>query len=284
MSDKNPFPGENNTGHIWDDNIRELDNPPPNWWMLAFWASIAWVVIYAILYPMFPGISGNSKGIMGWSQIGEYREGLEEVIGARAEYEGRIKDLSAAQILADPELKGYTVAAAKVLYGDNCAACHGSKGQGAPSFPVLVDDDWIYGGEVENVELSITNGRKGIMTANSKVLSAEELDQLSRDVLDGTVTSNPLYAAKGCIACHGPDGKGMHILGSANLTDKIWRFAEEDQLASIKYTIAHGVNDASDSLTRQAEMPAFGNRPINPLSKDEIKKLTVYVKDLSGGQ
>ncbi len=113
MSDKNPFPGENNTGHIWDDNIRELDNPPPIGGCWRFWASIAWVVIYAVLYPMFPGISGNTKGIMGWSQIKEYNEGLNEVMSARADYEARIKDKSAAQILADPDLKGYTLAAAR---------------------------------------------------------------------------------------------------------------------------------------------------------------------------
>ncbi|MES9904309.1 MAG: cytochrome-c oxidase, cbb3-type subunit III [Sedimenticola sp.] len=280
MSDKNPFPGENNTGHIWDDNIRELDNPPPNWWMLAFWASIAWVVIYAVLYPMFPGISGNTKGIMGWSQIKEYNEGLNEVMSARADYEARIKDKSAAQILADPDLKGYTLAAAKVLFGDNCASCHGSKGQGVPSFPILVDDDWLFGGSVEAVEQTITGGRKGIMTANSKTMSAVEIDQLAQDILNGKAVSNPLFMAKGCFACHGPDAKGVQAMGSANLTDKIWRFAEEDQLASINYTITHGVNDTSDSMTRQAEMPVFGNR----LSKDEIKKLTVYVKDLTGGQ
>ncbi|MEJ1382002.1 MAG: cytochrome-c oxidase, cbb3-type subunit III [Candidatus Sedimenticola sp. (ex Thyasira tokunagai)] len=280
MSDKNPFPGENNTGHIWDDNIRELDNPPPRWWMLAFWASMAWVLVYVVLYPAIPGITSYTKGIMGWTSIGEYKEGLDEVVAARSEYEARIKDKSAAEILADPDLKGYTLAAAKVLFGDNCAACHGSKGQGAPTFPVLVDDDWLFGGSVETVEQTITNGRKGIMTSNSKIMSGIEIDQLAQDIMAGTVTANPNFTAKGCIACHGPQGKGMHILGSANLTDKIWRFAEEDQLASIKYTITHGVNDASDSQTRQAEMPVFGNR----LSKDEIKKLTVYVKDLTGGQ
>ncbi|MEJ1297740.1 MAG: cytochrome-c oxidase, cbb3-type subunit III [Candidatus Sedimenticola sp. (ex Thyasira tokunagai)] len=280
MSDKNPFPGENNTGHIWDDNIRELDNPPPRWWMLAFWASMAWVLVYVVLYPAIPGITSYTKGIMGWTSIGEYKEGLDEVVAARSEYEARIKDKSAAEILADPDLKGYTLAAAKVLFGDNCAACHGSKGQGAPTFPVLVDDDWLFGGSVETVEQTITNGRKGIMTSNSKIMSGIEIDQLAQDIMAGTVTANPNFTAKGCIACHGPQGKGMHILGSANLTDKIWRFAEEDQLASIKYTITHGVNDASDSQTRQAEMPVFGDR----LSKDEIKKLTVYVKDLTGGQ
>ncbi len=212
MSDKNPFPGENNTGHIWDDNIRELDNPPPRWWMLAFWASMAWVLVYVVLYPAIPGITSYTKGIMGWTSIGEYKEGLSEVVEARSEYEARIKDKSAAEILADPDLKGYTLAAAKVLFGDNCASCHGSKGQGGPGFPVLVDDDWVFGGSVETVEQTITNGRKGVMTANGSTMSGIEIDQMAQDILAGKVTSNPLYVAKGCIACHGVDGKGMQVL------------------------------------------------------------------------
>ncbi len=260
MSDKNPFPGENNTGHIWDDNLRELDNPPPRWWTIAFWVSMAWVVVYAVLYPMFPGISGNTKGILGWSQVKEYNEGFAEVMTARADYEARIKGMSAAEILTNPDLKNYTLAAAKVLFGENCASCHGSKGQGGPSFPVLVDDDWLFGSSAEIVEQTITHGRKGMMTANSSTMSEAEIDQMSQDIMAGTITTNPLYAAKGCIGCHGVDGKGVQALGSANLTDKIWRFAEEDQLASVKYTITHGVNFPVDSQTRQAEMPVFGNR------------------------
>lgn len=191
MADNNPFPGENNTGHIWDDNLRELDNPVPRWWMIAFWASMAWVVGYAILYPMIPGLSGYTKGIMGWTQMGEYQEGLDEVQMVRAEFETKLQGMTAKEILADEGLTSYTIASAKVLFGDNCAACHGSSGQGGPGYPVLADDNWIYGGGVEIIEQTIANGRMGIMPAQATLVTDEELDKLAAAVMSGNPAAEP---------------------------------------------------------------------------------------------
>ncbi|OMH38750.1 cytochrome-c oxidase, cbb3-type subunit III [Motiliproteus sp. MSK22-1] len=280
MSDKNPFPGENNTGHIWDDNIRELANPIPRWWMIGFWISILWVVGYGVLYPMIPGSNDHTKGVTGWTQIGEYQEGLDQVEAIRGKFEEQIKDLSAAEILADDGLSTYTVASARVLFGDYCAACHGSGGQGGPGFPVLADDDWLYGGKIENLVQTITNGRRGMMTAQGAILKPEEVDTLAQAIVDGTIAEEPLFKTKACFACHGMDAKGNPALGSANLTDAIWRFDEDDKLASAKYTIIHGVNAANDPKTRQAVMPSFKDR----LSEGDIKKLAVYVYKLGGGQ
>lgn len=280
MSDKNPFPGENNTGHVWDDNLRELDNPPPRWWTIAFWASMAWFVAYGVLYPMWPVGQEASKGVLGWTQMQEYNEGLAEVKAVRAQYETKLAGMSAKEILADEGLSAYTVASVKVLFGDYCGACHGSGGQGGPGFPVIADDDWLFGGSIEKIEETITVGRKGIMLAHGKTLSEAEITKLSQAIVDGKPAAEPLFATKACLACHGPEGKGMQVLGSANLTDAVWRFDEADRLASAQYTIAHGVNDASDPLTREAEMPSFKDR----LSKDEIKKLAIYVYKLGGGQ
>jgi cytochrome c oxidase cbb3-type subunit 3 len=251
--------------------------------MIAFWASILWWVAYGVLYPMWPTPNGNTKGIMGWSQMQEYEAGVAEVEGVRAEFENQIKNLSAKQILANPGLSDYTVASAKVLFGDNCAACHGGGGQGNVGFPVLADDDWLYGGPIETIVQTITMGRKGIMTAHGKILSDSEIDGLANAILAGKPTSDPNFTAKGCIACHGMDGKGMAVLGSANLTDGIFRFQPEEgetQLDSIKRTIRYGVNDATEPKTRQAQMPTFGER----LSTDDIKKLAVYVYKFGGGQ
>ncbi len=282
MAENNPFPGENNTGHVWDDDLRELENPPPSWWMLAFWASLAGWVIYSVLYPTWPlvGPQGHNLGVMGWTQMQEYNAGVDEITAKRAVFEDQISGMSASAILADPNLADYTEAATKVLFGDNCAACHGGGGQGGPGYPVLADDDWLYGGQIETIVQTVTNGRRGIMTAHGKILSEGEIDRLAQAVVAGNPAGEPLFLEKGCIACHGMDGKGMAALGSANLTDSVWRFDEADRLASAKYTITHGVNDATDPNTRQAEMPTFGAR----LSKDDIKKLAVFVHKLGGGQ
>jgi cytochrome c oxidase cbb3-type subunit 3 len=251
--------------------------------MIAFWASVIWWIAYGVLYPMWPIGQEPTQGIMDWSSMKEYREGLAEVEAVRAKYEEQIKDMDAKEILADAGLTDYTVASAKVLFGDNCAACHGSGGQGNPGFPVLADDNWLYGGKIENIQQTITMGRKGVMTAHDSILSDAEIDSLAKAIVAGKPTSDPNFTNKGCIACHGMDGKGMQVMGSANLTDSIYRFkpeGDQTQLDSVKYTIRHGVNDANDPKTREAIMPKFGDR----LSSDEIKKLAVYVYQFGGGQ
>ena len=297
MADKNPFPGENNTGHIWDDDLRELKNPPPRWWMVLFWASIAWFFAYGVLYPMYPLINDSNEGILGWTSIGEYKEGLAEVEKIREKYESRIKTMSAKEILADSVLSNYIshgdgAGAGKVLFGDNCSACHGSAGQGTVGFPVLADDDWIWGGNIEKIVETITNGRgpKAVvpfpgMPAHGAILSKAEITALAKYVVglsegrDGP-GGKKLFMEKGCVGCHGMDGKGVAALGSANLNDAIWRFDEPDRYASARYTITHGVNQPGNPKSRQAEMPSFGGR----LSVDEIKKLAVYVYKFGGGK
>ena len=301
MAENNPFPGENNTGHFWDDNLRELNNPPPRWWMIAFWAAIIWWVGYGFLYPMWPMPyqpeegDGFTKGVMGWTQMDEYNKGVEQVEAMRAPYEDKLKGLTAEQIMADPGLTQYTLASAKVLYGDYCSACHGSGGQGNPGYPVLADDDWLYGGNVAKLQESIVYGRKGAMTAHKDILSEAEIDQLSNFVValsEGNATEEgwALYNAKGCNACHGPKGDGILAelptgdivtVGAANLADGIWRF-EPGGYESAKHTIMYGVNQDGVEGTRDAVMPAFGDT--GKLDEQAIKKLVVYVHQLGGGQ
>jgi len=301
MAGPNPFPGENNTGHFWDDNLRELKNPPPSWWMIGFWVSLAWVVGYLILYPMIPMPyqpkegEGFTKGVLGWTQIKEYKEGLKDLQATRAQYEEKLAKMTPEQILADPGMKQYTLASAKVLFGDNCAACHGSGGQGNPGYPVLVDDDWLYGGSVAKLTETISYGRKGAMTAHKDILSPAEIDALAHFVValsEGKATAEgwALFNAKGCPACHGPKGDGVLAVlptgdivsvGAANLTDRIWRFVPGG-FESAKHTIAYGVNQAGVKDTRDAVMPAFSDT--GKLDPVEIKKLVVYVHALGGGK
>ena len=291
MSEKNPFPDEDNTGHVWDDNLRELKNPPPRWWMIGFWASIAFIIGYGILYPMWPLASDHTKGILGWTQIQEYKEGVAEIESVRAEFEEKLKTMSADEILKDEGLADYTVASAKVLFGDNCAPCHGNGGAGNPGYPILADDDWLWGGSIAKIRESIINGRgKGAiipavgMPAHKGVLSDGEIDTLANYVValsEGKTNESgkKLFMVKGCIGCHGLDGKGMAVLGSANLTDPIWRF-EPSGVESARYTIEHGVNAANDPATRDAQMPAFKER----LDNTTINKLAVYVYKFGGGK
>lgn len=281
MSD-NTNPHGQTTGHVWDETLAELTNEPPKWWMLGLHASWILVLLYSIWYPTWPTLSSHTKGIGEWTSIGEYKKDLASLNEVRAKYENQLPEKSVAAILADGDLSNYVVRSAKVLFGDNCAPCHGQGGAGVPGYPALVDDDWLYGGSIETIVQSITNGRQGIMPKmGGAQLSDAEVDTLANAINGGTVASEPLFTEKGCLACHGGDGKGNPMLGAPDLTDGIWRFEAADQLASIKHTINHGVNDPSDKATRKAQMPKFGG---TKLSETDIKKLAVYVHKLGGGQ
>lgn len=281
----NPY-GVPTTGHVWDETLAELTNPPPKWWMIGLHVSWILVVVYGLLYPMWPWFGGATPGILHWTQIKEFKASLAELNTVRAKYEDQLKGLTADQILAKPELTNYVVRSARVLFGDNCAACHGASGQGTsaddgPGFPNLTDDDWLLGGSVDAIQNTITNGHMGMMPAKggNPTMTTAEIDELANAIIKHEPTSSPLFTSKGCFACHGADGKGNQAIGSANLTDSIWRFRSKDQLASVKYTITHGVNDPSDPDTRHAQMPTFGGG--KKLSKEEITKLAVYVYKFS---
>lgn len=314
---KNATPVED-TGHVWD-GIRELNNPCPRWWLNALYLSGLIVVAYFVLYPSLPLVHDSTKGLLGWTMIGEYKEDLAKVEAKRAPFEDKLAAMSVDEILADQDMLNYAIGSSKVLYGDNCAACHGTGGAPAEGagYPNLTDDDWLYGGTLADIEMSIAKGRQGNMPAHEKLLKTEEVDELVKFVIDSsngvaTDAGKALYMAKGCFACHGADAKGVKQMGSANLTDKIWRFSgEEDQ---IRHTILHGVNDMSDKATRVAVMPqwseklaimlqvradvvADGEDPSKidwsdeldgsegeRLSETDIKKLTVYVHQFGGGQ
>ena len=294
---KNPYPGENNTGHFWDDDndIRELDNRPPRWYMWALYLGIIAIPIYSFYYPTIPWFGEHTKGTAGWTQIVEYKEGVKQLEDYRqskfADIEKTIADpkTSLEDIVRDDELRSYSIKTAKVLFGDNCAACHGAGGQGNDGFPVLADDDWLYGGTLAQISTSITNGRKGNMPARMMGISDADADTLATFLVETgkgaagkpNPASKSLYMTKGCIGCHGPTMKGNVFMGSANLSDGIYRFKADDQKASVIRTILHGVNQGHKPLTQDAVMPSFGASKV--IDKTQIKKLAVYVHQLGGG-
>ena len=294
---KNPYPGENNTGHFWDDDndIRELNNRPPRWYMWALYLGIIAIPIYSFYYPTIPWFGEHTKGTAGWTQIVEYKEGVKQLEDYRqskfADIEKTIADpkTSLEDIVRDDELRSYSIKTAKVLFGDNCAACHGAGGQGNDGFPVLADDDWLYGGTLAQISTSITNGRKGNMPARMMGISDADADTLATFLVETgkgaagkpNPASKSLYMTKGCIGCHGPTMKGNVFMGSANLSDGIYRFKADDQKASVIRTILHGVNQGHKPLTQDAVMPSFGASKV--IDKTQIKKLAVYVHQLGGG-
>jgi len=292
---KNPYPGENNTGHFWDDDsdIRELNNRPPRWYMWALYMGTISIIIYAFYYPSIPWFGNHNTGSANWTQISEMKESVQQLEDYRqtrfADQEKAIQEKSLEEIVLDEDLRDYAVKTAKVLFGDNCAACHGAGGQGNVGFPVLADDDWLYGGTLAQINATVTYGKKGNMPAKGMLgnLNDQEIETLADYVMDlsqgkgkDNVAGKALYTKGMCMACHGPNGKPPAPT-AANLTDGIWRFRADDQRASVVRTIKHGVNKTGDPNTQDADMPAFGKSGV--INAAQLKKLVVYVHQLGGG-
>jgi len=299
MSEKHDVTGAPTTGHVWDDDLADFVNQPPKWWMIGLAASALFVVVYWLYYPSVPLPSSNTffKGFGGWTAIKEMDADTGEVDKVRKTYEDQIKDKSPAAILANNALTEYVTRSGKVLFGDNCAPCHGTNGVGIKDkdgliAPILNDDDWLYGGKIDDIHTTISGGRQAMMPAHKDSLSTQQIDDVAKYVkamsdegkdkadADSVVSSGKkVFMESDCTACHGGDAKGMQAMGSANLTDKVWRF--EGSLEGIKHTITYGVN-SGDPKTRVAIMPNF--KEAGKLSDSEIKKLAVYVYKFGGGQ
>ena len=299
MSEKHDANDPTTTGHVWDDDLADFTNQPPRWWMIALAASAIWVVVYWLYYPSVPVPTSNTfyKGMGGWSAIKEMEADKSDVDTVRGKYEAKIKNLSPAAILADSDLTEYVKRSGKVLFGDNCAACHGTNGVGTRDkeglfAPVLVDDAWLYGGKIDDIYTTISGGRQGMMIAHKDTLTERQISDVAKYVKamsaegKAIADADPVVAAgkkvfmeSDCTGCHGADAKGMQAMGSADLTDKIWRF--DGSLKGIERTIAYGVN-SGDPKARVAIMPSF--TAAGKLSDADIKKLAVYVYKFGGGQ
>lgn len=307
MSDNhNSAGGVPTTGHVWDDDLADFVNQPPKWWMLGLTASALWVVIYFIMYPAIPlatnGTFFKGVGLPGtgqWTAIKELAEDQKVLDDVRRPFEDKLKTMTPAAILADEELSKYVERSGKVLFSDNCGGCHGQNGVGTEQVgakfavreqglmaPRLNDDDWLFGGKIDDIHTTITGGRQGMMTAHKDTLSAQQIDDVSKYVLalsegrgDSEAAGKKVFMESDCTACHGADAKGIQAMGSANLTDRVWRF--DGSIEGIKQTITYGVN-SGDANARAAIMPNF--TAAGKLSAVDMKKLAVYVYKFGGGQ
>lgn len=261
---KPPAPGEKpeTMGHVWDEDLAELNNPLPRWWLYMFYITIVFGAGYLALYP---GL-GSYKGLLGWTEINQYQQ---EVDAAQRRY-GPLYDkylnIPIATLVNDPK----AVEMGAHLFSTYCTACHGSDARGVRGFPNLRDNDWLYGGTPEDIEKTITDGRQGAMPAWGPMLGYEGVFQVAEYVrsLSGREV-DPVVAAKGkdifkqnCTPCHGPDGKGNQQIGAPNLTDNIWLYGGTQK--RIQETIAGG---------RQGHMPAHGEF----LGPAKVHLLATYV-------
>lgn len=250
--------------HVWDENIRELNNPLPMWWLWLFVGTIIWSAFYLLYYPGM----GNFGGMSGWSQENQY---AEEVAAAEELYGpifATFGAMEASALVDDPAAMGIGAS----LYQNYCSQCHGSTAQGARGFPNLTDDEWLYGGSPAQIEQSILTGRAGVMPPLNAVFATDEaLEEMVRYVQampDGMDTSSPAHAQYMtlCIACHGPTGEGIQALGAPSLVDEVWLYGSS--AAETRKSIVEG---------RIGEMPAHANL----IGPDRARILTAYVYSLS---
>ncbi len=284
--EKDAITGTETTGHEWD-GIKELDTPLPRWWVWTFYVTIAWAVGYWVVYPAWPTLSGYTRGLLGWSQYHSLADQMREADAAKAVYLEKLKTASVEQILADKQLLDFAVAGGKAAFADNCAPCHGAGGAGAKGYPNLNDDDWLWGGSIEQIYTTIRYGaRNGNPKAHSTdmprfgadgILKPEQISDVADYVLSlsGTKGDEAALArgkkvfAENCAACHGDNGDGNADIGAPRLNDKIWLYGGDK--ATVVETITYA---------RRGVMPAW----IERLPETTIKMLAVYVHSLGGSQ
>jgi cytochrome c oxidase cbb3-type subunit III len=279
--------GQTTTGHEWD-GIRELNTPLPRWWLYLFYLCIAFAVGYWIVYPAWPLVNGYTPGLLGTTNRARVATEIAAGQAARMQMAAGLEKASIDQIAADPKLEEIALAEGKAAFGDNCAPCHGSGGQGQKGYPNLTAGRWLWGGTLDQIDTTITHGIRAddpdthtsAMPAFGKdvILKPEQIREVVSYVrtIDGLEPEHGVDVAAGkkifmdnCAACHGENGKGNIDMGSANLTTKVWQYGSD--IKDLTYTVTNA---------RNSTMPAWGKR-LDPVT---IKSLAIYVHSLGGGK
>jgi cytochrome c oxidase cbb3-type subunit 3 len=279
------------TGHSWD-GIEELNNPLPRWWLYTFYACIAFAVIYAFLYPSVPLVNGATPGILGYSTRGAVQNEITEYESRNAGLVDKLTEvpLELDVIKADPALYNYAVQGGGAVFRTYCAQCHGSGAAGvqAQGYPSLLDNDWLWGGTLEAIYYTVTNGvrnednpdarwsempafgRDGILTEDEIAQVVQYVRKISGQEHDAALASTgESVFLDNCAVCHGEDGKGNNDLGAPNLTDAIWLYGGD--VATLTHTVTYA---------RFGVMPSHKER----LSEAERREVAVYVHQLGGGE
>lgn len=257
---------DNTTGHVWDGDLQELNNPLPKWWVYLFIITVVFAIAYGVLYPMF----GQYKGVLGWSSQGQHTAEVKKMQEAIAPIYAAFRSQTPEQLAGDAQ----AMAVGERLFQNNCAQCHGSDARGARSFPNLTDGDWLYGGTPADIKTTLMEGRNGMMPPMAAAVGTpEDVRNLAHYVL--SLSGSPHDAVKAavgkgkfgaCAACHGMDGKGNTAMGAPNLTDNIWLHGWGEE--AVVKAVTNGFSN---------QMPA----QMGKLNADQIQVLTAYVWGLS---
>lgn len=287
LHDKKPEVGT--TGHEWD-GIEELNNPLPRWWVWVFYLTIIWGVGYSIAYPAWPMLTRATAGVLGYSTRAEIAAELAAASAANAPIRARLEAADLTAIAADPELNTYARNAGAAVYRTWCAQCHGSGAAGvqAAGYPNLLDDDWLWGGDIEAIRLTVAHGIRNTTDPDARysempkfgvdgLLEKPQIDAVVQHMLAisgqehdaGLATTGAEVFAENCASCHGDDGKGMRDLGAPNLTDAIWLYGGD--VANLTETV---------TSSRYGVMPNWNTR----LSEADLRSVAVYVHGLGGGE
>ncbi|WP_206934336.1 cytochrome-c oxidase, cbb3-type subunit III [Roseococcus thiosulfatophilus] len=284
--EKDSITGQETTGHEWD-GLKELNTPLPKWWLYTFYATILFAAVWVVLYPAIP-VQGWT-GLTGWTARGALPAQMDAERARQAPMLARLREVTAEQIAADPELRGFALAGGRVGFANNCAGCHGAGGQGATGgFPSLADDDWLWGGSFEAIHTTISHGVRagesdeergiampaflatGMLTQAQINDTADFVLSLSgRSADPAAVTRGRELYAENCASCHGDGGEGNRDMGAPRLNDQIWLYGGDR--ASVVRSIAY---------SRAGVMPAWRGR----LDPAMINMITVYVHALGGGE
>ncbi|MEQ9518505.1 MAG: cytochrome-c oxidase, cbb3-type subunit III [Parvibaculum sp.] len=288
---KDDVTGIDTTGHEWDE-IRELNNPLPKWWVYSFYVSIIWSVVYWIVMPAWPifmdGAWTYTGGVIGYEQRRVVENEVAEVTAGRQQYLDQIAEQDFDTIRSNGELMEVALAGGGAAFGDNCAPCHGSGAQGSTGYPNLNDDEWIWGGSIDDIHLTLQHGIRWELDDNTRlsemprfladeIFTKEEVGNVADFVLalsgqaemtESATAGRALFESQ-CAACHNNDGTGNRELGAPNLTDAIWLYGGE------RADIVESISNA-----RAGAMPAWGDR-LDPVT---VKQLALYVHSLGGGE